>query len=171
MSNEETVNTNELNNTIKKLEDEAENFTSLNKAFKQIADLENRIAATKDDYVNAVDSINEINQKITKSLDNIIQESKQAYNSMEQAVDSKLEKNKSDIQIDIRNEGMQIERGFQNSLDKNFMQLEKNLTDKITEMKNTFDNKISRTNNLLMITMAISFINFIVIILLLILKK
>jgi len=125
------VNSQELNKTISELEMQV-------KKFKNISEVYSELIALKSDLVRLKEQISYSSEKLTGIADNLdsklssyeklftelSKDNKSFQKELEQHITSKLEKHKSDIQVEIRNEGTQIQRGFENSLTLNFNNLQ-----------------------------------------------
>ena len=62
-----------------------------------------------------------------------------------------LKKNKSDIEVTVRNEGSQIQRSFETSLKSNFNEMKQVLNDKFEE-----HSKYVRRNTAILITLIVT---------------
>lgn len=152
------MNAGKLDKTIEEIENQSEKLKSITKVYEELGKLQEEVAAGVESYEEIANSLNNIKSEIENSIKNqsdfwdklrndvvdfnkgynkqielLREENKSLYNSLENIVSSKLEKHKSDIQVEIRNEGMQIERGFKNAIDEKFISLETSLNKKFSK--------------------------------------
>ena len=66
------------------------------------------------------------NKLITK-IEELYQDNKNFQKELDASLITRLDKNKSDIQVEVRNEGAQIQRGFETALNSNFNSMESKL--------------------------------------------
>jgi hypothetical protein len=152
------VNSQELNKTISDLELQVKKFKNISEVYSELINLKTELVRIKQLTGASSESIKIITQKIDEKLvayENFIfdlkKENKIFHNDLQDHIISKLEKHKSDIQVEIRNEGMQIQRGFENSLTLNF----NNLQSKIQEINYKQEKKISVVQTLLLIVIVL----------------
>jgi DNA repair exonuclease SbcCD ATPase subunit len=135
---------NELNDNQKILQDNSTYLNELKENIKQrlenydeiIKNFDLKISAIRDETISFKNNITDI---ISIELNKIKELNKILYNELEENIKSKLEKNKSDIQVEIRNEGIQIQRGFDNTINKNFNEI-------IKEFRTFYENLLSNLN-------------------------
>ena len=72
------------------------------------------------------------NDFLEQKIVEIYQDNKSFQKDLDSSLITRLDKNKSDIQIEIRNEGTQIQRAFETTLNSNFNSME-------TKIKERFD--------------------------------
>jgi len=130
------VKSHELNNTITELETQVEKFKSISELYYEILNLKLDLVTLKDQSKSSSGKIKIIIEKLDSKLaiyENLLSEltkdNKIFQKELEQYITSKLEMHKSDIQVEIRNEGVQIQRGFENSLTQNFNNLQSKMQD------------------------------------------
>lgn len=140
------ANVNKLNDTIDEFEKITTEMNTINETLKGIDSLYQQIAATSESYMKIEGNFENVSTSIEKSLENIKnnvvtlkEENTKLYRDTQDYINRGLEKNRSDIQMDIRGEGALIERNFHNLLDKNFLELHNNVKEKFGEI----DSKIS----------------------------
>lgn len=140
------VNSQELNKTISDLESQVKKFKSITEVYSELINLKTELVRIKQLTGASSESIKIITQKIDEKLVayekfifDLKKENKTFHNDLQDHISSRLEKHKSDIQVEIRNEGMQIQRGFENSLTLNF----NNLQSKLQEIYYKQEKKIS----------------------------
>jgi hypothetical protein len=82
----------------------------------------------KDEYNKLNVSNNELNKKLSIALEakfeEIQKQNKEFQKELDGSIFTRLEKHKSDIQIEIRNEGTQIQRAFENTITNQFNNFE-----------------------------------------------
>ena len=125
------VNSQELNKTISELETHVKKFKSISEVYSQLTVLKSDLVRLKEQSRDSSEKLKIITEKLDsklatyeKLLSELTKDNKNFQKELEQHITSKLEKHKSDIQVEIRNEGVQIQRGFENSLTLNFNSLQ-----------------------------------------------
>jgi len=134
-----------LDNTIKELEEQSNNLKEFNKVYSEIGKLKQEIASNlkllkennesfgsisteiKAGLVNSEKQLDKIENGIAKKIQELYNDSKAFQKELDSTIVTRLEKHKSDIQIDLRNEGTQIQRAFENTLNSNFNAMESKL--------------------------------------------
>ena len=136
------VNSQELNKTISELETQVKKFKNISEVYSEIVSLKSDLLKLKDQSILNSDRIKSISETIENKLyvyEKLIielgKDNKIFQKELEQHITSKLEKHKSDIQVEIRNEGAQIQRSVELALKENIMNLEKTLSEKISKAK------------------------------------
>ena len=76
-----------------------------------------------------------------KKIQELYQDNKNFQKELDASLITRLDKHKSDIQVEIRNEGSQIQRSFETTLDTNFNSME-------TKLKELFDVQFKQLNML-----------------------
>ena len=76
------------------------------------------------------ESLSDLENKLLAKVRELYDDNKKYQKELDNTLNSKLEKNKSDIEVTVRSEGTQIQRAFETSLNSNF-----------NEMKQVLDNK------------------------------
>jgi CHASE3 domain sensor protein len=147
-----------LDNAIKELEIQSNDLKDFNKVYSEIVTL-------KDGISNSLSSLRENNDgfsTITLLVKSRLEESKKQIESLESVLLSKirelyqdnqnfqkeldaslitrLDKHKSDIQVEVRNEGSQIQRGLENSIDSKLNKLESTLDGTLANQKKQLSN-------------------------------
>lgn len=152
------VNLQELNKTISELETQVKKFKSISEVYSEITALKSDLIKLKEQSNGIANKTKEITEKLEskltiydKLLSELSKDNKNFQKELEQHITSKLDKHKSDIQVEIRNEGTQIQRGFENSLTLNF----NNLQSKIQEIYATQEKQISLLKILLIIVIVL----------------
>lgn len=175
-----------LNDTITEIENQAEVLKSTVKIYKEFENTLQEVSAGIETYENVGNDISKLKKEMEDSLEKqfkfldnldnklddiksemgkqinfLRQENKGAYKTLEEGLYSKLERHKSDIQVDIRNEGAQIERGLKNALDEKFISISKELENKFHDLKGTFEGGIRKQNKFLIVISIITILNLI----------
>ncbi len=141
-----------LDNAIKELEKQSNDLKDFNAVYAEIAKL-------KQDILENLKLLKENNEGLThiskevekrldesqKKIDEIYKDNKVFQKELDASIASRLDKNKSDIQVEIRNEGTQIQRSFETTLNSNFNQME-------SKMKNAFERQTKQLNTLKILT-------------------
>lgn len=138
-----------LDSAIKELEEQSNNLKEFNKVYSEIGklkhDINNNLSLLKENNAG----FSNVSSEIKKSLENsekhlalleaeLFKKIQELYNDnkgfqkeLDASLVTRLDKHKSDIQVEIRNEGTQIQRSFENALNSNFNSME-------TKLKNSF---------------------------------
>ena len=132
------ANLEKLDNAIKELEIQSNELKDINKVFSEIGKLENGISDNMTLLKENNDGLSTISKEVktrleesTKQLDNLestlvikiqelYQDNKNFQKELDASLTTRLKKHKSDIQVEIRNEGTQIQKGFETSLSSHF---------------------------------------------------
>lgn len=149
-----------LDNTIEQLERQSRDLEEFARIYKLISSLKSDIESSQAKIVENNDSFSELVDKIQKvlgeysesleSMENkllekvreLYDDNKKYQKDLDGTINSKLEKNKSDIEVTVRNEGAQIQRAFETSLKSNFTEMSGAIDDRFdlqskTVMRNT----------------------------------
>lgn len=153
-------NLKKLDNTIEQLERQSRDLEEFARIYKLISSLKSDIESSQAKIVENNDSFSELVDKIQKvlgeysesleSMENkllekvreLYDDNKKYQKDLDGTINSKLEKNKSDIEVTVRNEGAQIQRAFETSLKSNFTEMSRAIDDRFdlqskTVMRNT----------------------------------
>jgi DNA repair exonuclease SbcCD ATPase subunit len=152
------VNSQELNKTISELETQVKKFKSISEVYSELIVLKSDLIKLKEQSRSSSEKLKTTTEKLDaklegyeKLLSDLAKGNKNFQKELEQYITSKLDKHKSDIQVEIRNEGTQIQRGFENSLTLNF----NNLQTKIQEINSKQEKQISLLKILLFIIITL----------------
>ena len=149
-----------LDNTIEQLERQSRDLEEFARIYKLISSLKSDIESSQAKIVENNDSLSELVDKIQKALgeyseslvsmeNKLLEKVRELYDDnkkyqkdLDGTINSKLEKNKSDIEVTVRNEGAQIQRAFETSLKSNFTEMSRAIDDRFdlqskTVMRNT----------------------------------
>ena len=139
-----------LDNAIKELETQSNDLKEFNKVYSEIGKLKGDISANLDLLKKNNDGFNSIATEIKSSLDKsheqltriesellkkiqeLYQDNKNFQKELDSSLVSRLDKHKSDIQVEIRNEGTQIQRSFENALTLNFNNMESKIKEQFS---------------------------------------
>jgi len=134
-----------LDNAIKELEEQSNDLKEFNKVYSEIGKLKSDISENlkilkenNDGFESLSTSIQErlkssknqlekLEFELIKKIQEHYQDNKNFQKELDSSITSRLEKNKSDIQVEIRNEGTQIQRAFENTLTSSFNNMESKL--------------------------------------------
>lgn len=134
-----------LDKAIKELEEQSNDLKEFNKVYSEIGKLKSDISENlkllkenNDGFESLSKKIQERLEQSKKQLENLesellkkiqelYQDNKNFQKELDSSISSRLEKNKSDIQVEIRNEGTQIQRSFENTLTSSFNNMESKL--------------------------------------------
>lgn len=136
-----------LDKAIDELEVQSQNLKEFNKAYSEIvgvkSDISSSLKLMKDNnqgfesisskiieqLENSKNQLEKIDNDLMKKIQEIYQDNKNFQKELDSNLNSKLEKNKSDIQVEIRNEGRQTQKVFENTLTEKFNKMEANLAE------------------------------------------
>lgn len=139
-----------LDNAIKELETQSNDLKEFNKVYSEIGKLKGDISANLDLLKKNNDGFNLIATEIKSSLEKsheqltriesellqkiqeLYQDNKNFQKELDSSLVSRLDKHKSDIQVEIRNEGTQIQRSFENALTLNFNNMESKIKEQFS---------------------------------------
>ena len=131
-----------LDNTIKELEKQSNDLKNFNEVYSEIGKLKDGISNSLSLLNENNDGFNKIstevksrlekNKKQVESLENELfkkiqefyQDNKKFQKELDESLITRLNKHKSDIKVDLRNEGTQIQRAFETTLNSNFNSME-----------------------------------------------
>lgn len=102
---------------------------------KSTIDFSNKLEQLID---SKIDEVNDITQKnndllesgIQKKIQELYQDNKNFQKELDASLITRLEKHKSNIQVELRNEGAQIQRGFETTLNSNFNSMDSTLKER-----------------------------------------
>jgi hypothetical protein len=152
-----------LDNAIKELEIQSNDLKDFNKVCSEIGKLKDGISnslsllkANNDGFSTIsteVKSRLEESKKQIESLESVLlkkiqelyHDNKNFQKELDASLITRLDKHKSDIQVEVRNEGTQIQRGFETSLNTNFNSME-------SKLKELFDVQSKQLNMLKILT-------------------
>lgn len=153
-----------LDNTIEQLERQSRDLEEFARIYKLISSLKSDIELSQAKIVENNDSFSELVDKIQKALgeyseslesmeNKLLEKVRELYDDnkkyqkdLDGTINSKLEKNKSDIEVTVRNEGAQIQRAFETSLKSNFTEMSVAIDDRFA-----LQSKIVKHNTTLLI--------------------
>lgn len=137
-----------LDNAIKELEKQSNDLKDFNAVYAEIAklkqDLVENLKLLKENNKGLTDISKEVEKRLDESqkkIDEIYKDNKAFQKELDSSIASRLDKNKSDIQVEIRNEGTQIQRAFETTLNSNFNQME-------SKIKDAFERQTKQLNTL-----------------------
>jgi hypothetical protein len=156
------VDLEKLDNAIKELEKQSNDLKDFNSVYAEIAKLKQDILENlkflKENNEGLTDISKEVEKRLDESqkkIDEIYKDNKAFQKELDASIASRLDKNKSDIQVEIRNEGTQIQRAFETTLNSNFNQME-------SKIKDAFERQTKQVNNLKILTfILITYFNWI----------
>lgn len=157
-----------LDNTIEQLERQSRDLEEFARIYKLISSLKSDIESSQAKIVENNDSLSELVDKIQKALgeyseslesmeNKLLEKVRELYDDnkkyqkdLDGTINSKLEKNKSDIEVTVRNEGAQIQRAFETSLKLNFTEMSGAIDDRFA-----LQSKIVKRNTTLLIVILL----------------
>ena len=131
-----------LDNAIKELEIQSNDLKDFNKVYSEIGKLKNEISNSlsllkenndgfstisievKSRLEESKQQLESLESEFLKKIQELYQDNKNFQKELDASLFTRLDKHKSDIQIEIRNEGTQIQRAFQTTLNSNFNTME-----------------------------------------------
>jgi len=141
-----------LDNAIKELEKQSNDLKDFNAVYAEIAklkqDLLENLKLLRENNKGLTDISKEVEKRLDESqkkIDEIYKDNKAFQKELDSSIASRLDKHKSDIQVEIRNEGTQIQRAFETTLNSNFNQME-------SKMKEAFERQTKQLSTLKILT-------------------
>lgn len=154
-------NLEKLDKTVEQLEQQSRDLGEFLRVYELVTSLKSDIELSREKINQNYNSFNELSEKIQKVLDEhseslsdlekklsekvreLYDDNKKYQKELDGTIATKLEKNKSDIEVTIRNEASQIQRSFETSLKSNFNEMKQVLDNKFEEhskkiQRNTF---------------------------------
>jgi len=140
-----------LDSVIKELEDQSNDLKAFNAVYSEIgkikSDISENLNVLKDNNEGFESLSSEIQVNLEQSkkllenlqseqlrkIQELYQDNKNFQKDLDSSLTSRLEKNKSDIQVEIRNEGTQIQRSLENTLTSSLNQMELKLEAQLSE--------------------------------------
>jgi hypothetical protein len=134
-----------LDKAIKELEIQSNDLKDFNKVYSEIGKLKEGIAdnlkllkvnndgfhyleqEVKSRLEESKQQLEAFENKLIKKVQELYQDNKNFQKELDASLITRLDKNKSDIQVEVRNEGAQIQRGFETALNSNFNSMEAKL--------------------------------------------
>ena len=165
-------NLKKLDNTIEQLERQSRDLEEFARIYKLISSLKSDIELSQAKIVENNDSLSELVDKIQKvlgeysesleSMENkllekvreLYDDNKKYQKDLDGTINSKLEKNKSDIEVTVRNEGAQIQRAFETSLKSNFTEMSGAIDDRFDLQSKT----VIRNTTLLIVILLVQLV-------------
>ena len=155
-----------LDNAIKELEIQSNDLKDFNKVYLEIGILKEGISNSlsllkenndgfstistqvKSRLEESEKQVETLESKLLKNVQELYQDNKNFQKELDASLITRLDKHKSDIQVEVRNEGTQIQRSFETTLNTNFNSME-------LKLKKLFDVE-SKQLNLLKILMFVT---------------
>lgn len=155
-----------LDNAIKELEIQSNDLKDFNKVYLEIGILKEGISNSlsllkenndgfstistqvKSRLEESEKQVETLESNLLKKVQELYQDNKNFQKELDASLITRLDKHKSDIQVEVRNEGTQIQRSFETTLNTNFNSME-------LKLKKLFDVQ-SKQLNLLKILMLVT---------------
>ena len=155
-----------LDNAIKELEIQSNDLKDFNKVYSEIGKLKDGISNSlsllkenndgfstistevKSRLEESKEQVESLESELLKKIQELYQDNKNFQKELDASLITRLDKHKSDIQVEVRNEGTQIQRGFETTLNTNFHSME-------SKLKELFDVQ-SKQLNMLKILMFVT---------------
>lgn len=134
-----------LDNAIKELELQSNDLKDFNKVYSEIGILKDGISNSlsllkeNNDGFSTISTevksrleetkkqVESLESELLKKIQELYQDNKNFQKELDATLITRLDKHKSDIQVEVRNEGTQILRGFETTLNTNFNSMESKL--------------------------------------------
>ena len=158
-----------VDNAIKELEIQSNDLKDFNKVYSEIGKLKdgisNSLTILKDNNDGFSSISNEVKlrleeskkqietleHELVKKIQELYQDNKNFQKELDASLITRLDKHKSDIQVEVRNEGTQIQRGFETTLNTNFNSMET----KLKELFNAQSKQLSTLKILMFVAIGI----------------
>lgn len=155
-----------LDKAIKELEIQSNDLKDFNKVYSEIGKLKEGISNSlsllkenndgfstistevKSRLEESKKQVESLESELLKKIQELYQDNKNFQKELDASLITRLDKHKSDIQVEVRNEGTQIQRGFETTLNSNFNSME-------SKLKELFDVQ-SKQLNILKILMFVT---------------
>ena len=162
-------NLEKLDKAVEQLEQQSRDLGEFLRVYELVTSLKSDIESSREKINQNYNSFNELSEKIQKVLvehseslsdlekkllekvRELYDDNKKYQKELDGTIATKLEKNKSDIEVTVRNEGSQIQRSFETSLKSNFNEMKQVLNDKFEE-----HSKYVRRNTAILITLIVT---------------
>lgn len=151
-----------LNKTVQELDQSSKTLKGYSDLFSELSTLHNSISANNDFFKLVSSKL----ENVSNSVDESLIDFQDTIKELDISLTSRLNKDKSDIQVELRNEGTQIQRAFENSLNSNFSKYESQMREELSEIESKINN-----NNILIRISLISGLTSIAMIIYLIITK
>lgn len=96
-------------------------------------------------------SLTNMEEKLLAKVRELYDDNKKYQKELDDSLNSKLEKHKSDIEVTVRNEGSQIQRAFETALNANFGEMRKEIDGHYVEQSK----KVKMNTSLLIVVLLI----------------
>ena len=139
-----------LDNVVNELEDNSKQLKSFTTVYSEISTLQKdlnknlKLIEENNNSLNSVSKeikkrtlentkqIKDTNDFLEKKTGEIYKDNKSFQKELDASLITRLDKHKSDVQVEIRNEGVQIQRAFENALNASFGQMESKIKEELT---------------------------------------
>jgi phosphoglycerate-specific signal transduction histidine kinase len=111
-----------LNSTINELEKSSKDIKGYQQIYADLAQLKNDISGNNVFFVNTTKKLG----KVSDAIESLLKDFKISFRELDSSLITRLEKHRSDIQVDIRNEGTQIQRSFETTLKSSLESIKEN---------------------------------------------
>lgn len=158
-----------LDNAIKELEIQSNDLKDFNKVYSEIGILKEGISnnlsllkenndgfstistEVKSRLEESKKQFESLESELLKKIQELYQDNKNFQKELDASLITRLDKHKSDIQIEVRNEGIQIQRGFETTLNTNFNSMES----KLKELFDVQSKQLNMLKNLMFVAIGI----------------
>jgi len=168
-----------LDNVIEELNNQADKLVEFGKVYDEISKLKNDLVNSLQllDKNNATVSIlaEKVNNQLTefqklielhgvaqnKRITEIYEDNKHYQKELDKSIFTRLEKHKSDIQIDLRDESKQMQKAFKLGLTASFREMIDKMDIKLEEIKKRYDKEKLILISIVILTLISIALNFI----------
>jgi len=148
-----------LDKVINELEEQSNDLKEFNKVYSEIGKLKSDLLENlrilkenndgfeslstqiHDELESSKQQFDNLEAALFKKIQDLYNDHKNFQKELDSSIVSRLEKNKSDIQVELRNEGVQIQRAFENTLTSSFNGME-------SKLKELFEGQTKQINTL-----------------------
>ncbi len=167
------IDARELNNAIECLESEVQNIKKLSKIIDNIEKLNKDVSLNNESYKDAIERIrkiknenisfnkelissyNELENELLTQLQNIRNENKKSHLEFDEILSSRLDRNKSDIQITMHKNNNKVIDDIEDKVSSKILELNNN----IKVYNDDLNKKIAKQNKLMIVLIVMFLLN------------
>lgn len=159
-----------LDNAINDFLEQSDNLKEFSQVYSEISKLKNDISRSLDllktnnegfellsgeilqRLRGSEQQLEKLETSLLKKIQELYLDNKNFQKELDSSILSRLEKHKSDIQVEVRSEGSQIQRAFENSLNTNFI----NMMSKVEDLYDEQSKQITLLKTLLFLVLGVT---------------